>query len=161
MRNFLLKCDKWYNVTMSLFSNGKKVGSFLPGFYSSAYRVIIGDKEYTIRKKSTFSNNLSIYSHSQLLAEVQNFSFKNQSVITTYDRAKYIIKSNTWNNRYQLLGPGGLLGEVNRHSISTYFSFDDNVDDLLVAAVIVQTYTNYETAILVACFVPIFVILIT
>jgi hypothetical protein len=160
MKNYLLKCDKWFSSKQTIFSNGHKAGSFLPGLYASASKVILEENEFILRRKNAFSNNLSVYSDHRLLAEVKCSPFKNESIITTSDRDKYVFKSNIWNNSYQLSGEEGLLGECHQRMISTTFSFDDKVKDLLVAVAIGKSYSNYETMIYIACFVPIIVMLI-
>ena len=161
MKNYLLKCEKWYSTTQSIFSEGRKIGNFFPGLYNSVDRLLFGEKEYIVRKKNVFSNNLSIYSKNELLAEVHNFTFKSESIITTIKRDKYLLRSNIWCNRYRLLGNEGQVGECHQHTTTTTFSFDDKVDDYLIAAIMTQIHSTQQTAILVACFVPIFVILIT
>jgi hypothetical protein len=157
MKTYLLKCEKWYSTNMSIFSEGQKVGTLISGLFSSAYKVFLGEKEFEIRKKNAFSNNLLIYFQGELLASVQNFVFKNQSIISTVDHKEYVLKSNTWSNRYQLSGNEGFLGESHQKMISTLFSFDDRVDDLLITATIAQTHLNSERIIFIACFIPLFV----
>jgi hypothetical protein len=161
MKTYYLKCEKWYNSTSTIFSEGKKIGVFFPGLYSSAYKVIIGENEFFIKKRSFLNCNLSVFRNNNLLATVKNYMFKNYSIITATNGVEYILRSNIWNSRYQLSGPLGFLGEFNQKMSSSVFTFDENIDDSLVAAVLAQTYLNYETAIYVAIFVPIFVVIIT
>jgi hypothetical protein len=160
MKTYLLKCEKWYSTNMSVFSEGQRVGTFFPGMLVSNYKVLLGENEFDIRKKNAFSNNLLIYSRGELLANVQNFTFKNQSIITTADKKEYVLKSNAWNSRYILSGPEGFLGESHQKMTSTTLSFDDHVDDLLIAATIAQTRSDMETATYIACFTAIFVAII-
>lgn len=134
-----------------------KSGDFLPGMYSSNYKVLLGKSEFDIRKKNVFSNNLSIYSRGELLASVRNFPFKNQSIITSADMKQYVIKCNIWSSHYHLYGNDEILGECRRKMTSTYLSFDDQVDDFLIAATIAKTHLAYETAMFSACFVSVFV----
>jgi hypothetical protein len=161
MKTYLLKCEKWYNSTMAIFSEGRKVGNFFPGFYSSAYKVMIGENEFIIKKKSFFNCDLSVFSKNGLLASVKNFTFRNYSIITTANKVEYFLKSNTWNSKYVLSGQDGFSGECHQKMTSSVYSFDERVDDSVVAATIAQTHMIYETAIYVAIFVPIFVIMIS
>jgi hypothetical protein len=82
------------------------------------------------------------------------------SLTTTADNKEYVLKSNTWNNRYQLSDNEGFLGESQQKMISTFLSFDDQADDLLIAATIAQTQLDYERTTFIACFVPLFVVII-
>lgn len=157
MKTYLLKCEKWFSTNMSIFSEGQKVGTFYSGMYSSNYRVLLGKNEFDIRKKNVFSNNLSIYSQGELLASVRNFPFKNQSIITTADMKQYILKCNIWSSRYHLYGNDEILGECRRKMTSTYLSFDDRVDDFLIATIIAKTHLAYETAMFSACFISVFI----
>jgi hypothetical protein len=160
MKTYLLKCEKWNSTNLSIFWEGQKVGTFFPGMFSSVYKLLLGEKEFDVRKRNAFNNSLSIYSQGKLLADVQNYPFKNRSIITTVDKKEYVIKSNTWNNRCVLSGSEGLLGESHHKLSSTTLSFNDSVDDLIITAVIAQTQLKYETSMMIAFFTVVFVVII-
>ena len=160
MKTYLLKCEKWNSTNLSISLGGQRVGTFFPGMFSSVYKLLLGDNEFDIRKRNAFNNNLSIYSQGKLLADVQNYPFKNRSIITTVDKKEYVIKSNTWNNRFQLSGDEGYLGESHNKLTSTFISVNDSIDDLLVAALMAQTHLAYELSTMAACFTAVFVVII-
>jgi hypothetical protein len=146
---------------MTIFSEGIRIGTFVPGLFNSNYIVVINGKEYVTRKRNPFSNNFTVHSGISFLSEVNCSSFSNNCVINTSDRKRYFLNASFWGNRYQLAGQEGRLGESYRGMFSTSFTYDDRVDDSLIVAVMTQTYRVYQTATMVACFVPIFVAIIT
>ncbi len=161
MKKYQLKCEKWYSQTMAIFSEGIRTGTLVPSLISSTVRITLNGKEYFTRKKNPFGNSFTVLNGISKMAEVNCRSFSNSCVINTNDGKRYFLNSNFLGNYYELLGQEGRLGECTQRTFSTSFSFDDQADGSLVVAVMAHTHRVYQTAILVACFVPIFVVLIS
>ncbi|HNW52048.1 MAG TPA: hypothetical protein PKH79_13265 [Prolixibacteraceae bacterium] len=160
MKNYVLKCDKWYSASQSVYANEQKVGAFYYGMFGTEYKILLGENEYLVRKKNFFSDDLSIFVEDQLLAEVRNSAFKNRSLITTREGKEYTLRSNTWSSRFTLTGVEGVLGECVQKMNYSSLSFDERTDDSLIAAIIAEMHITYESSILIACLVPIFVAII-
>jgi len=160
-KTYLLKCEKWYSSTMSIFSEGRRIGTYIPGIWNTTYKVLIGDLEIIVKKKSVFSENLLIYSNNELVAEVQNFPFRNRSIITSFNNDSFELKSNTWNNKYQISDNEGIKGEFHQQMISSTLTIDESISEFIVAAIIAQTHIAQEAAIMIACFLPLFIVIIS
>lgn len=159
MKQFIIKKEKWYSTSYSIYKNNERVGGYIPNIFKRENQVLLFGKNFLLKNKNVWKNQKHIYIGNIKIAELFEKPFKGETILQMVAQGGFLLKKNTWKNRSTLNNGRQDIGEFKSKSFQTIVTVGDQVDDALLASAILIVMQQDMQYIALITLIPTFITL--
>lgn len=162
MRNIQIKKDKWYYSNYSIYENEQLVGEFFPENFKHGFRMNYREKSYSLRKISIWKEEKELYLGDVKIGDIFPKTLRSESFINIINEGEYFLKTtNFWKGIKTLYRGNREIGEAKSKNFETQYTLGDEVNDNLMASIILTTQQQQQSYIIFLSLFPIYLVVFT